>query len=81
MAKDSIAKRGWIHLGIEITTILIVATLAWGKVTADLSMTKYRVAQLEQTMKIVAESTTSMALDIREIKTLVKTETAKKLTE
>jgi len=80
MAK-AIDKRGWVHLGIEIATILIVATIAWGRVTADLSMTKYRVTQLEDTMKVVAKSTTSMALDIREMRTLMQTELAKKSTD
>ena len=65
---------GWIRLALQVATILVVAGIAWGVVNSDLRMTKYRVDVLEATMLKLSETNAEMALDIREIKTLIKHE-------
>lgn len=66
-------KRGWIQFGIQLIVIVIVASIAWGAVTTDLDYTKKRVTKIELVLEKLTDNTTNMALDMREIKTLMKT--------
>lgn len=62
----------WLQFGVKIAMLVLIAGIAWGGINTELRVTKHRVNTLETAMTKLAESSTEMALDIREIKTLLK---------
>ena len=71
MAIKGSEKRGWMLFGIQLIVIIIVASIAWGAVTTDLEYTKKRVNKIERVLEKLTNNTTDMALDMREIRTLL----------
>ena len=69
---NSADKVRWLQFGVKIAMLVLIAGIAWGAVNTELRVTKHRVHTLETAMVKLADSSTDMALDIREIKTLLK---------